>query len=257
MKKLKNQYNLFFILVLCIFLTTLLISCGGGSEGTGSASTTIEGFVKSSSGLPLENVLITLEETGENDLTDKKGNFEINTETEETDITLELSTDELSTSVEIENVTTQEEAVIEVEIEVNESQNEASISNFEFRAKLVGDCKFFFDKGRPIRQIADTDTEKIKCSAKVFTKSNGTPLPGVEFSVDFRRCGSLKWFNVANGITSNEIGSLGEGLANFILTNDREHCVYRILAKTENTNTNRVAYFIHTLTKQEYDAERG
>ena len=247
------------IFTIAAFLTCIsFTACGGGSSGTGTGSTTIEGTVKSEEGEPLAGITVTIIETGDNDITDDAGFFSITSDIETSEVTLEILKDENSLTVELSNVSNEESATLEVEIEVSEDLKEISVTNLEVSAKIAGFCDLYFENRRVIRQSNSLPAEETKCTAKVSVKGDGKGLGGVPFIIESRRCrekGS-EWTRLAQGMTRSDQKSLGTGQAQFSFINSKQHCVYRIVAPYNLPNLQEVTYFIHSFKKQEFDRNR-
>jgi hypothetical protein len=71
----KPSLPLILLSLLVLLMANFSTGCGGGSEGTGGI--TIDGNLKSLDGTPLSDVLVTIEETGDSDITDENGLFRI------------------------------------------------------------------------------------------------------------------------------------------------------------------------------------
>lgn len=95
----------FLFSVIAIFLASSLslLSCGGGTTGTGSSSSTeFKGLVISDTSLPVADAIVILEESGDVATTDENGEWEISTEFDApiATILVEIGSEQARTKVE-------------------------------------------------------------------------------------------------------------------------------------------------------------
>lgn len=91
--------------VLIMLCSALLASCGGGSSDSGMPSiNSVSGFIHTHTGVPLSDIAVTLEETGDSAATDAAGNFHISTDLQATSIHLSLSRDDFEGNAVINDI---------------------------------------------------------------------------------------------------------------------------------------------------------
>ncbi|MBX7137324.1 MAG: hypothetical protein K1X83_05010 [Oligoflexia bacterium] len=88
--------------VLLVFLTCLMVSCGGGSKGTGGE--VLKGRLLSLTGEPQAGISVVLPTTGDQDLSNAQGDFLIQTELTEGRIEVLLEGQDFSVIVYIHDV---------------------------------------------------------------------------------------------------------------------------------------------------------
>lgn len=162
-----KQYFLFFI---AVFVSVLLLGCGGGSSGTdGGVSLRISGKVKNTNGKALREVVVTVQETGDQVVTDADGSFEINTRSTEKMLTLLLEKDakEATTSIDVSSVS--EGDTVRVDLELDE----VSFS--------VGQVSVMVDSGEPAP--TPNPQHALEISGNLMTQS-GRGVPNFRVQVE-------------------------------------------------------------------------
>lgn len=129
--------NKTFRFILFLLLVSFCFACGGGSRGTGGTS--VYGRISSTSTrilknvAELENINVTILETGESDISDSDGNFKINSsQTLSNLITLEFSKNNFLAQTEVANVPV-ENTEVRVEVEVDQNNNTAELNEVEIK----------------------------------------------------------------------------------------------------------------------------
>lgn len=80
----------FVILGVAFFM---LSSCGGGTSGTGGTGSEFRGVIISSKETPIENAIVTLEESGDFAITDQNGAWQFETDYDDTSATFTIQKD--------------------------------------------------------------------------------------------------------------------------------------------------------------------
>lgn len=247
--------------IIFIFLLILINACGGGSSGTGTEfreqTITIEGNVKNTSGQAIVNALLTIVETGDSATSDQNGDFVLETNTNEDNLNLKLESENINSNIELNNIQSKEGSTIQLDIEIDSQLKEVNKKDLEVQAKIVGECDQYFDNFRTIRQSNPTPTNGIQCTARVVVKNAGNPLGNAPVRIQHRACQTgSNWIDDALGLTRDETDSKGVAQVNFSFKNNREHCVYRIIAPSDVPDLRPIIHFVDTFTKQRFD-ERG
>jgi hypothetical protein len=98
-------------------LVFLLVSCGGGSGVSSEFPSSLRGTVVSADGSPVSGVRVSIESTGDSELTDVSGTFFIQTEFSSGEIVLLLETQGMSGRVSIGSIP--RPAAVSVQLEVS------------------------------------------------------------------------------------------------------------------------------------------
>ncbi len=235
--------------IILLLITFLLISCaGGGTSGTGvAAARTLSGTVTQSEGEPVENAVVTIEETGESDLTDENGQFEIGTDLVTDSYNIQIEGEDLNTTVSVDTVS-EETQNVQVDIGLDNSNSISSISSIQISAKIVGTCSSYFDNSSRIHQSVGI-AEDLNCTIKFFASGdleNQEEIPAV---LEVSSCDGLTWKEIARGATGVGRRS-GVGQIGFTFIDDSEHCLYRLSAPAGNEQSS-VEIFIDTFSYQD------
>jgi hypothetical protein len=235
-----------FSLLLVIVLA--LMGCGGGSAGTGTGPVVVvQGAVLDESGQPVEDVKVRVVETGSEDTTSETGQFQLTTEPESGEVTLEVSS---HTGVAYVTVDIPEEGgTVSVTLTVNPRLTQINTDTLEVGAAVVGRCDIYFENRLVIRQ-ANRVPGDLRCVAKVTVAADGRRLAQVPFIVQYQDCeGVNPWVTLAAGTTMKK-PNRGIGQVEFPFIDDEIHCVYRILAPVGVTGLPEFERRINTLTYQ-------
>jgi hypothetical protein len=233
---------------LVLFLLGVLTACGGGSAGTGTGDEyRIQGEVVTTTGVPIEGATVTVVDTGDTDVTDAKGAFAIDFETDLPAVTLMVETVETSatTTISVASV----DGTISLSIKINPFLDTIEVDQFQMNSKIVGTCDIYFENRRVIRQ-ANPVPKGLTCVARVTTKAGSLPLAHVPVAIQFRSCNAkAPWNTVALGATMTG-ANLGVAQIEFPYFDDRAHCLYRIIAPFEDDRIPPVEKEIWTATYQ-------
>jgi hypothetical protein len=238
----------FFSLLLVIVL--VLMGCGGGSAGTGTGTgpvVLVQGAVLDESGIPVMDVKVRVLETGSEDTTSATGEFELTTEPESGEVTLEISSINGVAYVTVE--IPEEGGTVSVTLTVNPRLTEINSDTLEVGAAIVGRCDIYFENRLVIRQ-ANKVPGDLRCVAKVTIAADSRRLAQVPFIVQYQDCDGLNpWVTVAAGSTMKK-PNRGIGQVEFPFLDDEIHCIYRILAPVGVRGLPELERRIHTLTYQ-------
>jgi hypothetical protein len=241
-----NIFLGFFSLLLVIVL--VLMGCGGGSAGTGTGPVVVvQGAVLDESGEPVEDVNVRVVETGSEDTTSSNGEFQLTTEPESGEVTLEISSDTGVAYVTVQ--IPQEGGTVSVTLTVNPRLTTINADTLEVGAAIVGRCDIYFENRLVIRQ-ANRVPGNLRCVAKVNVAADGRRVADVPFIVQYQDCeGLTPWVTVAAGTTMKR-PNRGIGQVDFPFIDDEAHCIYRIVAPVGVTGLPELERRIHTLTYQ-------
>ena len=236
----------FFSLLLVIVL--VLMGCGGGSSGTGTGPVVVvQGAVLDESGEPVSDVSVRILESGSEDTTSANGEFQVITEPESGEVTLEISSDDGVAYVTVQ--IPEEGGTVSVTLTVNPRLTEINAGTLEVGAAIVGRCNIYFENRLVIRQ-SNRVPDNSRCVAKVTIAADGRRLARVPFLVQFQDCAGLTpWTTIAAGTTMQR-PNRGIGQVDFPFFDDEVHCVYRILAPVGVPGLPELERRIHTLTYQ-------
>lgn len=235
-----------FSLLLVIVLA--LMGCGGGSAGTGTGPVVVvQGAVLDESGEPIRDVNVRVVETGSEDTTSPNGEFQLTTEPESGEVTLEISADNSVAYVTVE--IPEEGGTVSITLTVNPRLTSINADTLEVGAAIVGRCDIYFENGLVIRQ-ANRVPSGVRCVAKVTVAADGRRVADVPFIVQYQDCDGLTpWTTVAAGATMKR-PNRGIGQVDFPFIDDEQHCVYRIVAPVGVSGLPELERRIHTLTYQ-------
>ena len=214
----------------------------------------MEGKVQSIEQEPIVDAIVTVLETGDFGVTNALGLFTFPLSEELRAFTLQVETKLVSSSTTVDNLEPGPR-VINLDIEVNEEQEQITVSDLDVLVKVVGTCDIYFENFRIIRQANQAPPGTI-CTAKVWINGDGKPLSRVPFSVQVRACqrGS-EWRTLAAGETGSGGINVGIGQAQFPFEDSESNCVYRVIAPFDFQDLAQVVYRIHTFSKQAFDKE--
>ena len=226
-----------------------MIGCGGGSAGTGTGEGTlrIQGTVRDPAGTPIEAAVVLIAETGESDVTDKQGEFLIATDVSAQQLTLDISKGDKSARTIITAPT--EQGTISIEIKFDDVREIVETSELTVESKIVGACDIYFENFRTIRQ-ANSVPVGLECVLKVVVAAKGMPVPHVPIAIQSRGCSdTASWTTVALGATMSG-GNIGVAQIVFPFTDDKRHCLYRVVTPYGEKTVTPAITEIVTLTFQ-------
>lgn len=240
-----------------LLFTALLLSplggCGGGSAGTGTgdSSLRIQGVVKDNAGMPVNAATVTVIETGDFDITDAQGEFQIATEAVGETLTLEVSKENRSALTTI--TAPGENGTLTIEVKFDDVRQIVETEELSVNAKIVGACDRYFENFHTIRQ-ANPVPAGTSCTTKVNVLAKGNPVPHVPIAVQFRSCTGKTWTTAALGATLSG-ANIGFAQIPFSFFDDTRHCVYRIITPFGEKSIRPVITEIQTLTFQNQSAK--
>jgi len=236
----------FFSLLLVIVLA--LMGCGGGSAGTGTGPVVVvQGAVFDQSGSPVEDVNVRVLETGSEDRTSSNGEFQLTTEPETGEVTLEITSANGVAHVTVD--IPEDGGTVSITLRINPKLTEINAETLEVGAAIVGRCDRYFENRAVIRQANKVPGDST-CVAKVTISSDGRKLAEVPFLVQYQDCAGVNpWVTVAAGTTMKS-PNRGIGQVRFPFEDNETHCVYRILAPVGVKNLPELERRIETLTFQ-------
>lgn len=236
------------ILKIVWLLSILILSgCGGGSEGTGT-NKSISGSLRLEDGTPLTEALVTVLETGDNALSDDQGRFLIETRLDSETINISVEKDDVIAQTELIGLDTTSSNIM---VELTFRRGDASLVSVDYLevwARIVGNCEKYFKNDRIIKQKAEVP-EDLKCVLRFFVSGDGRKLERISGQIDVRSCNSDNWRKIASGSTGTGT-SAGFGDIEFDYIDNRNNCVYRLLAPINDPNGRASEISIHTLTFQ-------
>lgn len=245
-------------LMALLILATLFVifpGCGGGTDGTGLKSRTIQGQVDLTDSSPLAGAEITLIENGTMTITGENGEFSLIPPGDFQILTFRIRKDLVDATATLANVPDSSEPV-SVTITVNASENTAearlidltSIDQFEIRASIIGACDPYFDNERDSINQRDEITNGTTCNLRAQVRGDGELTGGVKVAIQRRPCdGREPWVTTALGITSTRLRE-GTTIIPFRFFTTERGCRYRVIAPFSDRPDDRVASFkIHTL----------
>jgi hypothetical protein len=241
--------QVFHISLLTLLLLLGISGCGGGSAGTGTGDTSfrVQGVVVGRDGKPVETALVTIIETGDNDLTDSSGEFLITSTASESQLTLEISKQSRTATTKI--TAPGEHGTISINIKFDDVREIVETNELSVQSKIVGACDVFFENSRTIRQ-ANPVPENLSCVLKVSVTAVGEPVPHVPIAIQFNDCSSQgRWTTAALGATLSG-GNIGVAQIEFPFFDDSEHCIYRVVTPFGEKTVARAITQIQTLTYQ-------
>lgn len=121
--------------LLFALLMFLASACGGGTSGTDNGGyTKISGSVRTTLGEPVSAAAVTVEESGDFDLTDQNGQFELLTVLQTREVTLLIERDQLQVSTTISDLP-EKPKQIEVQMAIDLEQGIVGIVETEIKAR--------------------------------------------------------------------------------------------------------------------------
>ena len=234
---------------LLALLAFFFSSCyGGGSSGTGTI--TVEGLARTQLNQPVPGVTIALVGTDEKTVSDKNGKFLLvadQLEEESKDIILEITIAGQKTSAAIPNVST-DASTIGISIVVDLRSNLITVGNVEVQGKIVGNCDYYFENFRTIRQ-ANAVPPGTQCIAKAWIQSDGKPLVA-PFILQTRSCApDSNWETIGEGVTDDKVEP-GTGEIVFQYYDDFSHCLYRLVTPYQYQDLPEIEHEILSFTFQ-------
>lgn len=245
-----NRLGKILTYLLSGLLVLLLISCaGGGTRGTGLGGfRIITGTIVESNDLPVEGATVTIVETGESDLSDQNGEFQIETQSENANLQLQVQKDDFDTTIEVNDLD-QETNNLNLEISIETQENIASVSTLEVWARIVGECDQFFENRPRIRQSVAIREGGMDCTLKFFASGDFQRLERVPAVIEVRACSGGEWRRIAAGTTGVGLNS-GAGQIDFYYEDNQENCLYRLRAPIEIPGVKPVKVFIDSFSFQ-------
>jgi hypothetical protein len=236
--------------VFTIYILMLLVSCGGGSEGTGTNSKSILGNIVLETGAPLNGAEVVVAETGDAGLTDANGDFAIVTRSDLTKINLLIEKDELKTSAELSGLDSNSSEV-KVNLKVRPQGDAAlvSVGYLEIWARITGNCQKYFSNKKIIEQKKNVP-EDLSCTLRFFASGDGRPLARIRGQIEVRSCNSDNWRKLVNGLTGTG-PNIGFGDLNFNFIDNKRNCVYRLIAPIDDPEMRQFEILIQTKTFQD------
>jgi hypothetical protein len=229
-----------------IFLLSfpLFYGCGGGSAGTGTRD--LVGRVILTDNSSPAGVSVTVVETGDRVTVGSDGVFSVRAPTDSGTLSVERNGVSTLASV-TEDDQTDSAQVFEVLI--NPITNNVDLSGLDVIAKIEGDCDYYFENRRTIRQAIATPPGLI-CPLRVTARKSGQLIGGVPFSLEYRACKDTSpWQTLVTGVTALT-GNVGFSEVAFPYVDDATHCVYRIVTPAPFKKGSSVVHEVMTQTKQ-------
>lgn len=159
--------------LIAVMALALLVGCGGGSSGTdGGVSLRISGKVKNTNGQSLREVVVTVQETGDQAVTDAEGSFKIETRAAEKALTLLIEKDSKEATATIDVSSANDGDTVSVELELDEA-------NFQ-----VGQVSVTVDSGE--MSPTPIPVRDLEINGNLITQS-GRAIPSFRVQVDGER----------------------------------------------------------------------
>ena len=235
----------FFRSVLAQFICVFLVSCGGGTSGTGLNE--YEGRVTDISGAPVNGAVMTVQSTGDSATTDANGEFLITSEASGEEVSILAEAEGFSGHVKVRNVFP-EHSRIRINMTIDRVKQEASKVDFNVKAQFVGFCDYYFENRSTIRQANAVPGGTI-CTVKVDLLADGQRLDGASVALEYASCEqNAIWRPVVAGITGAE--NPGEVKLSFEFISSSKFCRYRVVAPYKLGNAWPVYYPIDTFAEQ-------
>ena len=236
-------------IIACIFLLQL-VSCGGGSEGTGTSNKSILGNILLEDGRPLDGADVTVIETGDSAITDSDGNFLIAAASSDSSLSLLIEKGEIHASAELTGLDSNA-GTVQVQLTVKPQGDAAlvAIDYVEIWARIVGDCEKYFRNSTTISQRGKVPKD-LTCTLRFFASGDGRPLARIRGEIDVRSCNSTTWRKIAEGLTGTG-PTIGYGDIDFNYIDNARNCEYRLIAPINDPQRRQFEVFITTNTYQD------
>lgn len=229
-------------------MAILLTACGGGTSGTAIGnSRNITGTITLADGTPLTGANVTLVETGDSDITDNQGNFEINTNFSGTDFNLLIENDTISQTIAVNNPDN-EVNTIHIDVSLSTAQGIASVKKLSMKANIVGFCDPLFENHDARIRQANAVPAGTVCTLKFEVKGDGQPLANAPGLLQFSGCLGQNYHDLAGDKTNNA----GIGQIDFTYTSDGEHCLYKFSAPVNINGVKPLKVYIDTFKYQSF-----
>jgi hypothetical protein len=241
--------KLFKSILIVVALIVVTSCAGGGSEGTGASTRTLQGIVRSPDGSPVPDAQITILSTGDSSITDAQGSFALQTSDFSTSLQLEVEKGSTKAEATISALSVDSSSV-QVTIEFNSTSRSVSVSHLDVDVKIVGMCDVYFENNRVIRQ-ANAVPRGQRCTAKIVTRSNGKLTGNVSYALRYGGCsGTGAKTILGTGLTSVAFNP-GIGQISFPYIDDAEHCLYEFVIPYGVVGAQEpIIYRLETFTKQ-------
>jgi len=239
--------NLFYFVTL-LFIVSMCLACGGGTTGTGDAQT-YEGRITTTNNEPLENVFITVVETGDTDFTDASGAFSIPTGVTSPIVNLKIEGKGISATYQVKT-TVVDNSKIYVDIKINASNSEVKVSEYAAQVGMVGACDRYFENNDVIRQANKVLVGTV-CTLKVVLYGDGTLQSDLPVALQVRGCDPFTQWRTL------QLANTGVGIKRgvvqipFEYKSTKAFCEYRVLAPVNIVDRTPLDYRIHTFRYQE------
>lgn len=241
--------------ILFLFTVFGVLSCsGGGSAGTGTIS--IEGTLRTSLGEPIAQAIMSVPNMPFSTVTNSSGEFMLEVREDainDSSLSLGIQFNDMMQEIVVPNVTTNPNgATVKLDIELDPDTNVIHATNITVTAQIVGECDYYFENTRPIRQ-GNEAPQGILCTLKVWISGDGKPLSHTPFALEYTGCSEkLTWTRIATRETRSGKNA-GVGQLEFPFFDDQHRCVYRVIAPSSG-NVEPVITKIITFSKRMYDA---
>jgi hypothetical protein len=252
----RNAMNSFVRLISIglIFSISALISCGGGSAGTGT--TTFTGKLVNTENEPVQGATVSIVGSGEIVTTDEQGRFTLSADDKDAPVQLQVQSTGVNTSVTVPPASS-DESKVGIQLELNENTATVSVRSTEASVSMVGDCEKYFNQSKTsliqIRPLPD----QSKCLIRVSARAGGRPVGGVLAEIQRSSCSyspewDKTWITVASGRTKQS-NTLGRVDIKFTFFDDDAHCQYRVVAPVGDREKTPLIFPIVTLREQQQE----
>ena len=235
--------NVRLITKLFLFLLVgICTACGGGTTGTGVQ--TYEGQIVTTKEQPLQNVKVTILETGATDTTDANGSFSIPTEVSNSAVNLKLEGDNIDTTYQVKT-TSASDSKVRVTIHIDEVTRNVEVTEFAAEVAMVGQCDHYFQNDVVIRQTREVPPNTT-CTLKVILYGDGKLQGDLPVELQVRGCDP---FTMWHSIDTERTGvGLHRGVAQLSMDyqSSKVFCEYRVLAPVNVPGYSPLDYRVHT-----------
>lgn len=232
--------------VSCILLIPL--GCGGGTSGSGLQ--TISGNITSTLGAKLGGVQVTVENTGDTGVSNAKGQFEVTTDSGDTQLDLLLESPKFISRY---RVASQRNSRSSVAIQINTDTDEATGVHLSLSVGVVGLCDYYFENTSSIQQSIRQSNRvpaDTTCSLNVELLGDGQRLADFPVVLEYSRCEeNSPWYEVA-AVRTGVSEHAGSAEIDFVFQDSADFCRYRVRPIVDGTGFPMVSYPIDTFTEQ-------
>jgi hypothetical protein len=241
-------------IILFAVILSIVMGCGGGSEGTGTTDgfgegRTLVGRLRDSAGSPLAGT-VTLLETGDSATVDSLGSFVLGLPEDPQALTLEVDSGGTTANLTLDPIDA-EVTTVKVDLTLDRERGIVSASNFHVWSRIVGDCDRYFENQPVIRQSVVLD-RPLTCTMRFFVSGDGQRLERVPAAIQVRACSESRWRTIATGKTGVGLQA-GVGEIDFTFIDDPRNCEYRVAAPFNVEQTDPVFVYLASLTLQSRD----